>query len=178
MGVILGVAVLLDAFLVKLLLPVLLRLLGTPPVAASRSRARQIGPLSARVQIDREGHPGRGLGPLLHGQLTLVDVRTEQEFEQVRVPGVLHIPVTEIKGRLGEIPAEHPVAFLCRSGHRSSLAARMAARHRDDVMNVAGGMDAWLDAGLPSATCPVSHEHASTRPPTGTVPETRKTRNR
>ena len=53
-----------------------------------------------------------------------------------------------------------------------------AARHRDDVMNVAGGMDAWLDAGLPAATCPVSHEHTSPTPPTGKVPETRKTRNR
>lgn len=122
--------------------------------------------------------PGEVSDRFFMGQLTLVDVRTEQEFEQVRVPGVLHIPVTEIKGRLAEIPAGHPVAFLCRSGHRSSLAARMAARHRDDVMNVAGGMDAWLDAGLPAATCPVSHEHTSPTPPTGKVPETRKTRNR
>ena len=111
--------------------------------------------------------PGEVSDRFFMGQLTLVDVRTEQEFEQVRVPGVLHIPVTEIKGRLGEIPAEHPVAFLCRSGHRSSLAARMAARHRDDVMNVDGGMDAWLRAGLPSATCPVSHERSSNTPPHG-----------
>ena len=109
--------------------------------------------------------PGEVSDRFFMGQLTLVDVRSDEEFEEVRVPGVLHIPVTEIKGRLAEIPAGHPVAFLCRSGHRSSLAARMAARHRDDVMNVDGGMDAWLRAGLPSATCPVSHERSSNTPP-------------
>ena len=72
--------------------------------------------------------PGEVSDRFFMGQLTLVDVRSEEEFEEVRVPGVLHIPVTEIKGRLAEIPVGHPVAFLCRSGHRSSLAARMAAR--------------------------------------------------
>lgn len=122
--------------------------------------------------------PGEVSDRFFMGQLTLVDVRTNEEFEQVRVPGVLHIPVTEIKGRLGDIPTEHPVAFLCRSGHRSSLAARLAARHRDDIMNVTGGMDAWLSAGLPAATCPVSHGHSYTEPPTGNLPESKAKRNR
>ena len=94
-------------------------------------------------------------------QLVLVDVRSHHEYEEVRVPGALHIPVTEVRRRLHEIPTEHPVAFLCRSGHRSALAARTAARQRDDVLNVAGGMDAWLAADLPVARCRLSHTNAS-----------------
>ncbi|MGK2956769.1 MAG: rhodanese-like domain-containing protein [Solirubrobacterales bacterium] len=92
-------------------------------------------------------------------QLVLVDVRTDSEFEEVRVPGSIHIPMGQIRGRLDELTLEHPVAFICQSGHRSNRAARAAARRRDDVMNVAGGIRAWLDAGLPAATCPVSHDH-------------------
>lgn len=94
-------------------------------------------------------------------ELTLVDVRTDAEFAEYRVPGVLHIPVQEIRGRLDEVPTRHPVAFVCRSGHRSATAARAAARHREDVLNVAGGMNAWLAAGLPVARCRVSHGPAT-----------------
>ena len=36
---------------------------------------------------------------------------------------------------------------------RSALAARRAARQRDDVATVASGMNAWLAAGLPAARC-------------------------
>jgi len=105
--------------------------------------------------------PGTVSDRFFMGQLTLVDVRTNREYGQVRVPGVMHIPLTELKGRLDEIPPDHPVAFLCRSGHRSSIAAHMAARHRDDVMNVEGGMSAWLSADLPAARCPMPDEHGT-----------------
>ena len=89
-------------------------------------------------------------------ELAIVDVRTDAEFRQFRVPGVVHIPAHEIRSRLDEVPTGHPVAFVCRSGHRSASAARLAARHRDDVLNVAGGMNAWIAAGLPVARCRVS----------------------
>ena len=89
------------------------------------------------------------------GELVLVDVRTHLEYERTRVPRAIHMPLIEVGGRLGELSAEHPVAFLCRSGHRSALAARAAARHRTDVLNVAGGMNAWRAAGLPTSECPV-----------------------
>jgi rhodanese-related sulfurtransferase len=65
--------------------------------------------------------------------------------------------------RLNEVRRDRPVAFVCRSGHRSAVAARWAARQRDDVATVAGGMDAWLAAGLPAARCappiPIGERH-------------------
>lgn len=94
------------------------------------------------------------------GELVLVDVRTHQEFERVRVPGSLHIPLHEVRGRVPDLRADHPVAFICRSGHRSTVAARRAVRARPDVLNITGGMNAWLAAGLPSADCPVSRRTA------------------
>ena len=92
----------------------------------------------------------------------IVDVRTAGEYEQVRVPGAIHIPLPEVHSRLGELRADRPVAFLCRSGHRSAVAARRAAKERTGVLNVAGGMNAWLDADLPAARCPVSRRTTST----------------
>jgi rhodanese-related sulfurtransferase len=87
------------------------------------------------------------------GLLVIVDVRSEAEWARVRVPGATHIPLGQVARRLHEVRRDRPVAFVCRSGHRSPLAARRAARQRDDVATVAGGMNAWLAAGLPAARC-------------------------
>ena len=90
------------------------------------------------------------------GELVLVDVRTHHEFGQVRVPGAVHIPLHDVSRRLPELRTDHAVAFLCRSGHRSAVAARRAAKQRPDVLNITGGLSAWLAAGLPTSTCPAS----------------------
>jgi rhodanese-related sulfurtransferase len=44
----------------------------------------------------------------------------------------------------------HPVAVHCKSGYRSMIACSLLERagHRN-LINVAGGFDAWHDAGLP-----------------------------
>jgi rhodanese-related sulfurtransferase len=41
---------------------------------------------------------------------------------------------------------------VCRSGHRSALAAKMLARGDREVVNLSGGMHAWVRAGLPVVT--------------------------
>jgi rhodanese-related sulfurtransferase len=63
--------------------------------------------------------------------------------------------------RIDELPRENTIAFLCRSGHRSILAARQARRHGIDVLSVKGGMIAWNKAGLPTST-PPRHDSQST----------------
>ncbi|GAC1434349.1 MAG: hypothetical protein NVSMB51_01300 [Solirubrobacteraceae bacterium] len=85
------------------------------------------------------------------GQLTIVDVRGDAEFAQGHIPGAMHIPLGQLRQRLREVRSDRPIAFVCRSGHRSALAARNAARHRPDVSNIDGGMSAWVAAGLPTA---------------------------
>jgi hydroxyacylglutathione hydrolase len=56
----------------------------------------------------------------------------------------------EIPARLQELPRDGtPVAFVCGSGFRSSVASSVAARAGLPVVNVIGGMSAWEEAGLP-----------------------------
>jgi rhodanese-related sulfurtransferase len=85
------------------------------------------------------------------GDLVLVDVRQSQEWRSGVVPGALRIPLHELSHRIGELPSEGRVAFVCRSGHRSLLAARQARRRGIDVASVKGGMIAWSAAGLPTS---------------------------
>ena len=77
------------------------------------------------------------------GRLVLVDVREAGERVRGFVPGSWHLPLGQLKQRLGELPADRPVAFICQSGRRSAMAATAARRAGLDARNVAGGMSAW-----------------------------------
>ena len=87
------------------------------------------------------------------GLLVIVDVRSDAEWKRVRVPGATHMPLGQVTRRLRDVRTDRPIAFVCRSGHRSTLAARRASRQRGDVTSIKGGMNAWLAAGLPAARC-------------------------
>ncbi len=82
------------------------------------------------------------------GELLLVDVREPDERADGHPPGSLHIPLGELKGRLAELPADRPLAFVCRSGRRSAMAAAAARKAGLRAANVDGGMIAWERHGL------------------------------
>jgi len=82
--------------------------------------------------------------------LVVVDVREPVEWDEGHVPGALHIPMREVAGRLGELPRDRPLVMMCRGGARSSLVGSLLLAHGfTDLLNVWGGMSAWLEAGLP-----------------------------
>jgi rhodanese-related sulfurtransferase len=87
------------------------------------------------------------------GRTLLVDVREADEWDAGRAPRAIHVPLAEVERRLGEIEraaAGRPIVFICRSGRRSAQAARIAAAGGlEPVSSVDGGMEAWVDAGLP-----------------------------
>ena len=80
----------------------------------------------------------------------LLDVREANEFEAVRAPGAVLVPMSAFAARAGELPPDRPLMVVCHLGGRTSAAAGFLIRSgRTDVVNVAGGMDAWERAGLP-----------------------------
>ena len=80
----------------------------------------------------------------------LLDVRERNEFEEVRAPGAVLVPTSEFMTRVAELPADRPLLVVCAMGGRSAAVTGYLVRAgRTDVVNVAGGMDAWERAGLP-----------------------------
>ncbi len=80
----------------------------------------------------------------------VLDVRTAGEFEAHHIEGALHIPLPGLPRRLGELHKDDPLAVICGSGYRSSIAGsilRIAGFTR--VQNVMGGMGAYLETELP-----------------------------
>ena len=80
----------------------------------------------------------------------VVDVRGRNEWDQGHVPGAVHMPLPELALRIGELNG-NPLALVCGSGYRSTVAASVLERsgfHR--LYNLIGGMKAWAKAGLPT----------------------------
>ena len=90
------------------------------------------------------------------GQPILLDVREPHEFTAVRAPGAVLLPTSTFTSRLAELPPDRPLLVICHSGSRSAAVTGFLARNgRTDVVNVAGGMDAWERSGLPVRKGPV-----------------------
>lgn len=76
--------------------------------------------------------------------LTLLDIREPWEIELARVDGAVHIPMGEIPGRLGELDRDRPVVVMCHHGVRSRQVALFLEQSGfQQVLNLAGGIDAW-----------------------------------
>jgi Rhodanese-related sulfurtransferase len=81
--------------------------------------------------------------------VVVVDVRQHAEWKTGHIQGAIHIPLTQLSSRLHQLPSGKTIVTVCRSGHRSALAARTLTRAGHDVLNLRGGMNAWARAGLP-----------------------------
>lgn len=82
-------------------------------------------------------------------ELQVLDVRQPAEWQAGHIPGALHISGGELPQRLDEVPGKRPVAVICGSGYRSSVAASLLKqRGHDQVFNVLGGMSGWENAGF------------------------------
>jgi rhodanese-related sulfurtransferase len=84
----------------------------------------------------------------------LLDVREPFELTAFGViPGVINIPMSELMGRLDELPEDktRPVVVICQSGTRSrDVAGFLSRKGFGRVFNLSGGTSGWLAAGLPS----------------------------
>jgi hydroxyacylglutathione hydrolase len=157
---------------------------GTPIVIIGRddAEAREATMRLARVGLESVvGHLGGGMDawtaagrPVstlpqmsvqeLHARLErgdplqLVDVRRLAEHRSGHAPGARHVPLDELEPRAGELDPSRRTYVMCGSGYRSSIACSLLARHGfSDLVNIAGGHEAWEKAGLPvwrSGTAP------------------------
>jgi hydroxyacylglutathione hydrolase len=82
----------------------------------------------------------------------VIDLRSSDEWRRGHVPGAVHLPLPELSLRSGELGRE-PLALVCGSGYRSTVAASVLERAGfRGLHNVTGGMTAWTAAGLPTTS--------------------------
>ena len=114
---------------------------GPEVVDAWRDSGRPVEDMAAASVADvahRVGHDG----------LTVLDVRTSVEREDAQIPGSVHIPLTELSGRLGELSRDETFVVHCQGGSRSAIATSLLLAHGfRHVEDLEGGLNAWREAG-------------------------------
>ena len=65
----------------------------------------------------------------------ILDVRTQEEWDEEHIPGAALIPLDELPYRINEVPADQEIIVICHSGNRSPA-----------------GRDILLDAGFERVT--------------------------
>ncbi len=105
--------------------------------AGALAETRQLSQLSV---CDLKGALTRGDAP------QVLDVRTPGEWESGHIEGARHIPLPKLAVSLNQLPKDAPLAVICGSGYRSSIAASLLlARGFARVQNVMGGMGAYQE---------------------------------
>jgi rhodanese-related sulfurtransferase/glyoxylase-like metal-dependent hydrolase (beta-lactamase superfamily II) len=106
-----------------------------------------------------------GTGPII------VDVRLPNEWMGLRIGKVLNLPLTHLSELSSKLDPSQPVVTVCNSAYRSSLAiGLLEAKGFQKVTSLAGGSEAWIDAGLPVYGAEV------TKPAAGPAPVKREIR--
>lgn len=81
----------------------------------------------------------------------VVDVREPDEWESGHIGHAVHVPLGTVPDNLDAFDGT-PAYVVCLGGVRSLKACEVAAAHGDSVVNVTGGMRAWLEAGFDVVT--------------------------
>lgn len=80
----------------------------------------------------------------------ILDVRTQEEYDEGHIWGVMLIPVDELEDRLDELTEDNPIIVHCRSGVRSNTAANILIENGfTQVYDMGGGILDWIDKGYP-----------------------------
>ncbi|WP_301961916.1 rhodanese-like domain-containing protein [uncultured Phascolarctobacterium sp.] len=90
-----------------------LQALGRNSAAAAGENYQNITAAQVKARLDKGD------------MLTVIDVRTKEEYASGHVPGSILIPFDEIKTKAGQLPQDKntEIVVYCRSGRRSAIAA-------------------------------------------------------
>lgn len=86
------------------------------------------------------------------GDVTLLDVRSDEEWNSGHIPRAEHRFLGRLPSHLADLPKNMPLAIHCLGGARSAIAASLLQAAGFNVINMTGGFNAWQQAGLPVET--------------------------
>jgi peroxiredoxin family protein/rhodanese-related sulfurtransferase/TusA-related sulfurtransferase len=119
-----------------------LELAYAPPYGASRDPVNILGFAAANVlRGDVEVLQWDQFDEIDEEKWVKLDVRVPEELMVFTVPGAIHIPLTELRGRLDEPPKDKRILCFCGTGKRSYFAARILSQNGFDVVNLSGGLN-------------------------------------
>lgn len=85
-----------------------------------------------------------------NNDIQIIDVREQNEFEAIRIPGSLLIPLSGFVNNYGSIDKNKPAYILCGIGKRAAKAAEFLIQNGyENVVVIDGGIKSWYELGFP-----------------------------
>ncbi len=83
-----------------------------------------------------------------NGEVFILDVRTQEEYDEGHIMGATLIPLDELDRRLKELPQDKKILVYCRTGQRSLTASeKLENSGFTQIYNMKGGITEWKNAG-------------------------------
>jgi rhodanese-related sulfurtransferase len=80
----------------------------------------------------------------------VLDVRTQEEWDDFHAPNTTLIPLDQLPSRLNEIPHDREIVVVCRSGNRSQQGRDILLNAGfQQVTSMQGGLNEWRASGYP-----------------------------
>jgi rhodanese-related sulfurtransferase len=102
----------------------------------------------AEAETEIQLPPARA-AELIEAGADLVDVRMDYEWDGGRIAGARHVEMNDLPARADSLPRDRPVLFYCRTGSRSAVVVEAFRQAGYDAYDLAGGLAAWVEDGLP-----------------------------
>jgi rhodanese-related sulfurtransferase len=84
----------------------------------------------------------------------VLDVRTQEEWDEYHAPNTKLIPLDQLPSRLSELPKDREIVVVCRSGNRSQEARDILLAAGFNATSMAGGLKEWYAKGYPIEGAP------------------------
>ncbi|MBT8344936.1 MAG: rhodanese-like domain-containing protein [Desulfofustis sp.] len=142
------------AFVVFLLLPIGVLLLSGPSQEADQDNP-PAEPAAAAPLFRTVSAPEAAELMKTRKNLQVIDVRTPQERNELRIADSRLVPVGDVIRGVFDGAPDQPLMLVCAVGGRSFVAGKvMIARGYQEIYNLGGGIESWRQAGLPLETGP------------------------
>jgi rhodanese-related sulfurtransferase len=105
-----------------------------------------ISPTEKVIHVDVSVQQGKEM--IDSDEVFILDVRTQEEYDEGHIMGSTLIPVDELDRRIKELPRDKKILVYCRTGHRSLTASeKLETDGFTQIYNMKGGITEWKNAG-------------------------------
>lgn len=123
-----------------------LELAYAPPYSSAKDPVNMAGFVAANIlRGDSDAITSDELATLDRNKYILLDVRNKPEMDSLgAIEGAVHIPLHELRNRLGELDRNKTIVTYCAIGLRGYLAIRILAQNGFKTKNLSGGYKTWI----------------------------------
>jgi rhodanese-related sulfurtransferase len=116
-------------------------------IASSAGGGTSTSGMAAEISVDEAYQ-------MYQGGTYVLDVRTQEEWDEYHVPNTTLIPLDELPNRVSEVPQGQKIVVICRSGNRSDDGRDILRQAGYDATSVTGGVKEWFAKGYPIEGAP------------------------